>query len=53
MKLKDQSLETVPESGITLKTNLDIASGSYIIRLVVRDSEGQLMSAKNSAVEIP
>lgn len=53
MHLKDQTLATMPEAGITVKTTLDIASGSYIVRLVVRDSEGQLMSAQNSAVEIP
>ena len=53
MKLKDQSLDTIPDSGVTLKTNLDVMSGSYVVRLVVRDSEGQLMSAKNSVVEIP
>jgi VWFA-related protein len=53
MKLKDQTLETIPESGITVKTSLDVAVGSYIVRLVVRDSEGQVMSAQNSAVVIP
>ena len=53
MHLKDQTLAALPESGITVKTTLDLASGSYIVRLVVRDSEGQLMSAQNSAVEIP
>jgi hypothetical protein len=53
LKLKDQTLETLPEAGITVKTNLDVASGNYIVRLVVRDSEGQVMSAINGAVEIP
>jgi VWFA-related protein len=53
MRLKDQTLETMPESGITVKSTLDIASGSYVVRLVVRDSEGQVMSAQNSVVEIP
>ena len=53
MKLKDQTLATMPESGITIKSTLDIASGSYVVRLVVRDSEGQVMSAQNSVVEIP
>jgi VWFA-related protein len=53
MKLKDQTLDTVPESGVTIKSTVDIASGSYVVRLVVRDSEGQLMSAQNSVVEIP
>jgi hypothetical protein len=53
MKLKDRTLETMPESGITVKTNFDVASGSYVVRLVVRDSEGKVMSAQNSVVEIP
>ena len=53
MRLKDQTLETMPESGITVKSTLDIASGSYVVRLVVRDAEGQVMSAQNGVVEIP
>jgi VWFA-related protein len=53
LKLRDQTLDTLPESGITVKTNLDVASGDYIVRLVVRDSEGKAMSALNSAVVIP
>jgi VWFA-related protein len=53
LKLKDETLGTVPEGGITVKSNLDVASGSYVVRLVVRDSEGEVMSALNSALEIP
>ena len=53
LKLKDETLGTIPEAGITVKSNLDVASGSYIVRLVVRDSEGEVMSALNSALEIP
>jgi hypothetical protein len=53
MKLKDQTLESIPEEGITVKTSLDVKSGSYVVRLVVRDSEGQVMSAQNGALEIP
>ncbi len=53
MKLKDQTLQTLPDSGITVKSTLDVAPGTYVVRLVVRDSEGQMMSAKNGAVEIP
>ena len=53
MKFKDQTLDALPETGVTIKSNLEIASGSYVVRLVVRDSEGQLMSAQNSVVEIP
>ncbi|HEX4276289.1 MAG TPA: VWA domain-containing protein, partial [Bryobacteraceae bacterium] len=53
MKLRDRTLETMPDSGITVKTSFDVASGSYVVRLVVRDSEGNTMSAQNSIVEIP
>ncbi len=52
-KFRDQTLDALPESGVTVKTNLDVASGSYIVRLVVRDSEGNVMSALNGSVVIP
>ena len=53
MHLQDATLERVLNSGITVKTNFDVAPGSYVIRLVVRDSEGQSMAARNGVVEIP
>jgi VWFA-related protein len=53
LKFRDQTLDALPEAGITVKTNLDVASGNYIVRLVVRDSEGQVMSAVNSSIVIP
>jgi VWFA-related protein len=53
MRLLDPTLEKVLNSGITVRTNLDLAPGSYVIRLVVRDSEGQAMAARNGVVEIP
>jgi VWFA-related protein len=53
LKFTDRTLDALPESGITVKTNLDVASGSYIVRLVVRDSEGKVMSALNRAIVIP
>jgi VWFA-related protein len=52
MKLKDDTLEHKLASGITLKTSFDVKPGSYLVRLVVRDAEGQLMSAENGTVEI-
>jgi hypothetical protein len=52
LRLRDQTLETLT-SGITVKTTLDVTPGSYLVRLVVRDSEGQNMSARNGVVEIP
>ncbi len=53
MHLQDSTLEKVLSSGITVRTNFDVAPGSYVIRLVVRDSEGQTMAARNGVVEIP
>jgi len=53
MRLKDETLENRLRSGLTVKTNFDVKPGTYLVRLVVRDSEGQLMSAENGSVEIP
>jgi VWFA-related protein len=52
MNWKDETLEHKLESGLTLKTSFDVKPGSYLVRLVVRDAEGQLMSAENGTVEI-
>jgi VWFA-related protein len=52
MHLKDETLEHKKDSGITLKTSFDVKPGSYLVRLVVRDAEGQLMTAENGTVEI-
>ena len=53
MHLKDETLEKRMGSGITLKTSFDVKPGSYLVRLVVRDAEAQLVSAENDAVRIP
>jgi VWFA-related protein len=52
LRLKDETLAHILNSGITMKTNFDVKPGNYLVRVVVRDAEGQL-SAKNGAVEIP
>lgn len=52
MRWKDETLESKLASGITLKSNFDVKPGAYLVRLVVRDSGGEL-SAENGAVEIP
>ena len=49
---KDETLESKLASGITLKSIFDMKPGSYLVRLVVRDDEGQL-AAQNGAIEIP
>jgi hypothetical protein len=53
MRLKDETLEKRLDNGITIRNSLDIKPGIYSIRIVVRDAEGQMMSARNGAVEIP
>jgi VWFA-related protein len=52
LNLLDKTLESMPASGVTVKTNFDVAPGSYVIRMVVRDSEGQTMAARNGVVQI-
>jgi hypothetical protein len=52
LNLLDKTLEAMPASGVTVRTNFDIAPGSYVVRMVVRDSEGQTMAARNGVVQI-
>lgn len=53
MKLKDTTLERLGHSGITVKSSFDVKPGTYMVRLVVRDSEAEQMAARSSAVKIP
>ena len=53
MHLKDSTLANQINSGITVRTPFDVTPGSYFVRIVVRDAEGQKMAALNGAVEIP
>jgi VWFA-related protein len=52
MHWKDETLGTKLASGVTLKSSFDVKPGSYLVRLVVRDDEGQL-AAQNGAIKIP
>ena len=53
LHLRDQSLASLESSGIVVKEAFDVAPGRYVVRLVVRDAEGQTMAARNGGVEIP
>lgn len=53
LRLKDETLANRIGNGVTIRTSFDIPPGTYLVRLVVRDAEGQLMSATNGAVDIP
>ena len=52
MHIKDDTLSTKLNSGITVKSNFDIAPGSYLLRVVARDEQGK-MTTQNDVVEIP
>jgi hypothetical protein len=52
MRLLDATVENKLRP-ITVKTSFDVKPGNYVVRLVVRDSEEQLMAAQTSAVDIP
>lgn len=53
MRLLDKTVERLSRSGFTLKSSFDIKPGTYLVRCVVRDSEGAQMAARNGAVSIP
>jgi VWFA-related protein len=53
MKLRDETLERLSRTGVTVRTNFDVKPGDYVVRLVVRDSQAALLSAENGVVEIP
>jgi VWFA-related protein len=53
MRLLDETVEKRLGGGLTIRSSFDVKPGTYSVRLVVRDMEGQSMSAQNSAVEIP
>jgi len=53
MRLLDGTLERIGQRGINVKSSFDVKPGSYLVRLVVRDAEGEQMAARNGAVVIP
>jgi VWFA-related protein len=53
MRLLDVTYEKILRTGVTLKSSFDVKPGKYLVRQVVRDSEGSQMAARNGAVDIP
>jgi VWFA-related protein len=53
MKLLDLTYRRLSLSGLNLKTSFDVKPGTYLVRQVVRDSEGSQLAARNGAVVIP
>ena len=52
MKLRDETLAKRLDNGLTVRSSFDVKPGAYMVRLVVRDAEGELMSASNGALDI-
>jgi VWFA-related protein len=52
MRLRQLTLEKLLSSGMAVKETFDLAVGRYVVRVVVRDSEGQTMAARNATVDI-
>ncbi len=54
MRLRDETLDKLlDQGGISVRSNLDLPPGNYLVRLVVRDTEGKAMAMRNGSVEIP
>jgi VWFA-related protein len=53
LRLRNESLQYRLAHGVTFRMGLEARPGSYVVRVVVRETEGQLMSAINRAVDIP
>ena len=52
LKLREQTLERLLSSGMAVEETFDLAPGRYVVRVVVRDSEGESMAARNGTVDI-
>jgi len=53
MKLRDATMDRLNRSGLGVKSTFDVQPGTYLVRIVVRDSEGAQMAAMNRGVVIP
>jgi hypothetical protein len=53
LQLKDTTLATLNKTGIRVKLNFDTQPGTYMVRVVVRDSVGEQLGATSQGVVIP
>lgn len=51
--MRDEMLQRQLGKGITVKSGFSVDPGDYLVRVVVRDTQGEMMSAKNDTVNIP
>ena len=53
MRLRDETMQARLDAGVTVRSTFDVQPGTYMIRVVLRDSLGQTMATRNAIVEIP
>ncbi len=53
LTLKDATRERFNKEGLKFESNFDLQPGNYLVRIVLRDSEGAQMAALNRGVVIP
>jgi len=53
LKLMDATLEKMSQTGLSLKTVFAVKPGTYVVRSVVRGSEGDPLTARNLTSVIP
>ena len=53
MKLRDETLQKINKTGVSVRSSFDLQPGTFLVRIVVRDSEGTQMAAMNRGVVIP
>jgi VWFA-related protein len=51
--LRDETLARLSATGLNMKASLAVKPGTYLVREVVRESEGAQLSALSSQVDIP
>jgi hypothetical protein len=54
LRLRDETVRGLEQRPpVTIDTDFDMKPGAYLVRLVVRDAEGQQLTAENAGVRIP
>jgi VWFA-related protein len=53
LRLTDATLARINKTGISIKSSFELQPGNYLVRVVMRDSEGAQMAATNLGVVIP
>jgi VWFA-related protein len=53
INLKDATFEERINSGVTVRLAVGVTPGSYVVRVILRDQEGKMMTARNRTIDIP